>query len=89
MQLTWDYNYKLFGTLLNLDLMNKPDLVLDPDVASKVIVTGMKDGKFTGRKLSRYINSTSTDYIHARSIINGNDQAYKIASYAMQAQSNC
>jgi len=34
----------------------------------------MKDGIFTGKKLSDYISSAGVDYVEARRIINGSDQ---------------
>ena len=43
---------------------------------------GMRQGSFTGKKLSTYIYSAGCDYQQARRIINGTDQAAKIAGYA-------
>ena len=33
-QLTWDYNYKKFGEILNIPLLKNPDLALDPTYAA-------------------------------------------------------
>ena len=43
---------------------------------------GMRNGSFTGRKLSDYIDNSQCDYENARRIINGTDQHTKIAKYA-------
>jgi fumarate reductase subunit D len=42
----------------------------------------MRTGMFTGRKLSDFFNDKRTDYKNARRIINGTDEASKIAGYA-------
>ena len=33
-QITWDYNYKKFGEILNIPLLKNPDLALDPTYAA-------------------------------------------------------
>lgn len=80
-QLTWKGNYKTFGDLLGIDLINSPDEALEIPVASEIAVIGMKGGMFTGVGLSRYFNDDRTDWVNARKIINGLDQAQKIAGY--------
>ncbi len=87
-QLTWDYNYRNYSTLLGLDLMNQPDLVMRPDVALFILVDGMKRGVFTGVGLDKYINNRATDFNNARRIINGMDRAGDIASLASNWFSN-
>ena len=74
-QLTWDYNYKKFGTLLGVDLLGSPDLALRPDVAGKIICIGMKKGMFTGVGLDNYLGGGKSDWTNARKIINGLDKA--------------
>jgi peptidoglycan hydrolase-like protein with peptidoglycan-binding domain len=81
-QLTWRSNYEKYGRLLGLDMVNNLDLALEPAVALFVIVHGMRTGGFTGKKLSDYINSSKTDFVRARYIINGQDRAALIAGYA-------
>ena len=51
-------------------------------MAVKILVDGMINGIFTGRKLSNYITDVSKDFFNARKIINGLDKAELIASYA-------
>ena|ERR1700743_2746262 len=83
-QVTWKGNYASFGTLLGLDLLHHPELALVPQNAAEIAVIGMKDGRFTGVGLSRYFNDDRTDWINARKIINGLDQADRIAGYAQK-----
>ena len=82
-QLTWPANYKRMGDYLKIDLLSNPKLALQPDIAIKIMIAGMKNGMFTGKKLSDYINATTKNYLSARRIINGTDQAQKIADYAV------
>lgn len=81
-QLTWKGNYDRFGQLLKIDLGSNPDLALDPQVAYNIMITGMMNGLFTGKKLSDYINEYEKDYINARRVINGTNQADLIAQHA-------
>ncbi|MFM7189199.1 MAG: glycoside hydrolase family 19 protein [Microcystaceae cyanobacterium] len=85
-QLTWKYNYEKYGTMLHQDFVNHPDLVMQPDVSLFIIVNGMRDGIFTGKKLSDYISGSRVDFVNARRIINGLDRADLIAGYAQQWQ---
>ncbi|MDD1606504.1 MAG: hypothetical protein LUP96_07400 [Methylococcaceae bacterium] len=87
-QLTWDYNYKKYGQLLGKDLLNHPELALDPEIALFVLVHGFKTGAFTGRKISDYINAHTTDFINARRCINGKNEAQKIADLAKKHLDN-
>ncbi|MEM1278527.1 MAG: glycoside hydrolase family 19 protein [Cyanobacteria bacterium P01_H01_bin.152] len=82
-QLTWKENYEKLGNVLGVDLVNNPDLALDPDIAAQVTVVGMRDGLFTGVGLSDYIGGGSADFINARRIINDND---KMSFTAQQAE---
>jgi len=81
-QITGRRNYALFSKILGIDLVGNPDLALVPNTAAHICVRGMKDGLFTGRKLSDYDRPTGYDFVKARAIVNGNDRAELIASYA-------
>ena len=81
-QLTWKFNYEKYSELLNRDFVNHPDQVMDPAVSLFIIVHGMKNGIFTGKKLSDYISASHVDFENARRIINGMDRANLIAGYA-------
>lgn len=85
-QLTWKYNYEKYSTLLGRDFVNHPDQVMEPDVSLFIIVHGMKNGTFTGKKLSDYIPGGQDAFENARRIINGTDRARLIAGYAKQWQ---
>lgn len=83
-QITGKDNYAKFGKLMSLDLVSNPDLALQPKIAARILVVGMRDGLFTGKKLSDFINSRGVDYVGARAIINADVAANgkKIAGYA-------
>ncbi len=81
-QLTWYSNYEKAGNKLGVDFLSNPDLVMQTDNAIKIMIIGMKEGWFTGHKLSHHINQSRKDYENARRIINGTDKAKKIAGYA-------
>ena len=83
-QLTWKSNYERAGNALDLDLVNNPDLMLDPAISARVLVRGMRDGWFTGVSLDDVSEpQTSTpDFTNDRKIVNGSDRAKLIADYA-------
>ena len=83
-QLTWKDNYQRQDSKLNLkgSLVKNADRALEPAVALEVIMGGMIDGDFTGKKLSDYFTDTLTNWYDARRIVNGTDQASLIAGYA-------
>jgi hypothetical protein len=85
-QLTWETNYQKMDTALGLSgkesLHVYPANALDSTIAYKIMSYGMRNGSFTGKKLSDYITSNATDYKNARRIINGQDKADLIKGYA-------
>lgn len=89
-QLTWEANYahatkrlRELGIIgADVDLEKNPDLAMRPDIAAAIMIHGMIEGWFTGRKLSDYFNDHMTDWLHARRIINGLDRAEAISTYA-------
>lgn len=81
-QLTWKENYERFGRILGIDLVNNPELALDKLISIKIMFIGMSKGRFTGRDLDDYFNSTKEDWFNARRIINGTDKAKEIATIA-------
>lgn len=81
-QLTGRTNYTNMSKYLNVDLVNKPDLLLDNKISVRVLVHGMLKGSFTGVSVSKYITGTKTDYVNARRVINGIDKAGNIANIA-------
>jgi len=84
-QITWLKNYQAFSKILNIDLVNNPDLALDPAVATEIMFYGMINGTFTTKKLSDYFTADGkSDWKNARRIINGLDCADEIAGYAQK-----
>jgi putative chitinase len=85
-QLTWHDNYKKMTKILGVDLVNKPDLALDPRIAIKIMFEGMLKaestiGDFTGKSLEQYFNATTDDPEGARAIINGTDRKDEFAAW--------
>ncbi len=76
-QITGRTNYRKASNLVGKDLVAVPDLALDPAIAARIIVHGMVNGWFAGKKLSDYDN-----YVNMRRIVNGTDKAELIAGYA-------
>src|SRR5690606_31284170 len=83
-QITWLVNYKKASDKLGVDFVEKPDLLLKPEYAAPILLVGMKEGWFTGKKLSDYITLQKSDFKNARRIVNGTDKADLIAGYAKQ-----
>ena len=81
-QITGRSNYAKAKKLTGVDLISEPGKAKDPEVAYQIAIQGMTDGWFTGRKLAHYFFGETADYINARKIINGLDQADKIADLA-------
>lgn len=78
-QLTHRDNYIKAAKALGVDLIGNPSLALDPGVAAKILVRGMREGWFTGHKMADYLPG---DYKGARRIVNGTDRAASIARLA-------
>lgn len=72
------------------DLTVTPDLVLRPDVSAAILVYGMAEGWFSGRKLADYLPTSglagAKAFERARPIVNGTDRAAMIAGYAVVVQ---
>lgn len=83
-QLTWKFNYEYFAKRLGVDLVNKPDLALEPNISFDILIIGCKEGIFTGKKLSDYIKGGKPNYTLMRYVINGKDKRDLIADYAKE-----
>jgi len=81
-QITWETNYKKYSDKLKTDLVKNPNKVLEPKISFYILTDGFKNGVFTGKKISDYINNNAKDYKNARRCINGLDKADTIAEYA-------
>lgn len=80
-QLTWAENYEKAGVIVEEDLLEFPDLAMQPDLAAIIMFDGMFVGWFTGKKLDDYFSETMNDPYNARRIINGTDCAEEIAEH--------
>lgn len=87
-QLTWEANYIKAGDKLGLDLTTDPDVVMQPEVAVQILVQGMMEGWFTGKKLPDYVDGGAKDYIGARRVVNGTDKAKAIAELAREYEAS-
>jgi len=83
-QLTWLGNYARASLVCGVDFVNQPARVMQFPYCYLIMADGMRRGWFTGKSLGDYINATQTDYVGARRIINGQDRAELIATYAKE-----
>lgn len=86
-QVTWKYNYEMVAEKLGLSkdyFLNEPDKLLYRQYAIPALVRGMKEGWYTGKKLSDYITIQRSGFVNARRIVNGTDKAAVIAGYAKE-----
>jgi hypothetical protein len=93
-QLTWKSNYQYWSRRLGVDLVGSPELANRSDISAEILVQGMRDGTFTGQKLSQYINSSTghLDFAGARHIVNDSDKTGATAEAAQSfysALQNC
>ncbi|MFL6864102.1 MAG: hypothetical protein ACJ8DZ_13995 [Allosphingosinicella sp.] len=92
-QVTGYKNYLKAGTALGVDLVNHPERALEPGIAADIMIHGMSEGWFTGRKLSTYLPASGAasraQFVPCRSIINGHDREGDVADYAVGFQTAC
>lgn len=81
-QLTHKANYAKLGKVLGIDLVNNPGLALETKTSVDILLVGMRDGLYTGKKLSDYFGTGQREWKEARRIVNGKDKARLIAGYA-------
>lgn len=82
--LTWKKNYQKAKDYFGIDFVTHPEEAAGFENSVPIMIWGMKEGIFTGKKLGDYVNNTSKDYEGARKVINGSDQKTLIASYAVK-----
>ncbi|QAY97403.1 hypothetical protein CWB41_14085 [Methylovirgula ligni] len=87
-QLTWSANYakaqaELANVGITVSLLNQPDAALIPEIAAPIMILGMINGWFTGKRLSDFFSPVIDDWVGARRIINGEDRAELIAGYGI------
>lgn len=84
-QITWKINYEKFSAGLGIDFTGNPDLALDLEYATRIMLGGMRDGLFsTGNTLAAHLSPGSKNYVSARKIINGTDRKDVFAFYAQK-----
>ncbi|MBT9582978.1 hypothetical protein IV102_06490 [bacterium] len=81
-QITGRNNYTNWSKKLGIDLVGNPELAEKPENAARILVEGMKEGSFTGKKLGDYIGGGKQDFEGARRIVNGTDKASVFADTA-------
>ncbi|MCB1156925.1 MAG: hypothetical protein H7A25_20105 [Leptospiraceae bacterium] len=70
-QITGRANYAEWSQKLGVDLVENPDKAMEPSIAAKICVIGMRDGSYTKRaKLADFINASKRDFLNARKIVN-------------------
>lgn len=94
-QMTGKRNYELATKKLralgfDVDLVANPDLAMRPDIAAAIMTLGMRDGWFTGRKLSDDLPlkgpASRSQFVASRDIVNGRDKDDEIAAFAIDFQ---
>jgi hypothetical protein len=89
-QITGRRNYTSYNNILHslmpertdIDLVDHPEQAAQQDIAAFVLVHGMLNGNFTGRRLSQFGTNGSYDFFNAREIVNDHDRADSIANIA-------
>lgn len=82
-QTTHRINMAKIGQVLGVDLLKDPDRILEPEVGAASAVVGLRDGLYTGRKLSDYAFPAALDAgpeHHPRRMVNGRDGTDKKVS---------
>lgn len=75
-QITGRANYRAYG------IEDRPEAALEPERAVTILIDGMRNGRFTGKRLDDYFCGSRADWVEARRIINGKDRAVEIARIA-------
>lgn len=75
-QITHKANYDKLGVT--------KQTALQRDTATRVLLDGMLEGKFTGHRLDKYVALSKSDFVGARKVVNGTDRAKDIADLARQ-----
>lgn len=87
-QLTGRRNYTMWRDKLQCNIVDQPELVAqDRSIAAKILVQGMRDGTFCGKKLADFLGDASLEnFVRARAIINGDKakNGARIARYALR-----
>lgn len=77
-QITGRRNYRDWSRRLGVDLIKEPHLAASMPIATRILIEGMLEGTFTGKKLDDF-----ESYRDMRRVVNGTDRADKIAGHAV------
>lgn len=67
----------------DIDIVTDPDVLLDPAVASRIVIDGMVKGLFSGKSIRRYFTADREDWERARMAVRQDeDDAVEIAEKA-------
>lgn len=80
--LTGRKNYVWGALVSGVDIVSDPTKASDPAISAELIIAGMTEGNFTGKRLSQYVTPFGVDFVGARAIVNGSDKAREIADIA-------
>jgi putative chitinase len=79
-------NFTNMSEITGIDLVNHPEMALDPRVSTQILFEGMLRGTFTGKSLDDYLDGIDEsdvedkrEAINARRIVNSTDKAEAIA----------
>jgi peptidoglycan hydrolase-like protein with peptidoglycan-binding domain len=82
-QLTGRNNYREYGKRTGIHILELPYILMNwASLSVFVIIDGMMSGAYTGRRLDQFVNNNGQDFRNARRVVNGLDQADKIAAQA-------
>ncbi|HEV7587446.1 MAG TPA: peptidoglycan-binding protein [Longimicrobium sp.] len=82
-QLTGRNNYQAYAKRTGIRLLELPYILMNwPALSVFVILDGMMRGAYTGKRLDQFVDKTQEDFRGARRVVNGQDQAEKIAQRA-------
>lgn len=86
-QLTWLENYQNSSSDAGVDLVKDPDKMLDPVISARVLIKGLIDGRWSGKRKGLSYYEGADDFLDpkeataARATVNGSDKATSIAGY--------
>jgi hypothetical protein len=78
-QITGRRNYTMWARRLGVDIVANPQLTERLDLATIILIDGMIEGTFTGKKLADF-----RDYKQMRRVVNAMDRSDRIAIYARE-----
>lgn len=84
-QITGRRNFTKWGQRLGVNLINDPDWIMSLKNSVKALVSPMKEGWATGKRLDQYVSGDRRDYYGARAVWGG-VHPQKYANYALSFQ---